>query len=121
MNHHLANFQKVLAIYLSRGKQAITALENGEYDEADRLVQLHKAAFFNLRALEFFVPVSSLNDDMLETWKEAISVNDCLESCLYENRKQLNHQLHSLREAQRMIPKFKSSISTLSRGFQRGV
>lgn len=94
----------VLAVYLDRGRQAVKALHEGRFDEAQEILLLRNAAFHNFKAVDALAMANGCDvasdDQTLDLWSDIRKIDVELNAALAIARdatKELHDKIHIAR------------------------
>lgn len=120
----LENLEKILRIYLGRGKQILEALSSQQVEEALELMTWRKAAFHNFKVMDHQMVLRSphyhAEEPFLDLIAQVNDVNQQLEGYMSDFNLGLGSQLSALRYAKGKLNKFKS-LNESSKRFQMEV
>ena len=107
--------KSTLKVYLDRGIEALSAIENQDWDQLDHIFKMRKAAFHNFKVMDSLYGSPTQEDQLFDLWKDVEQINKKLEKSIGGMSVGLRAQLSSLKKHKDKIGKFHSGSQNPTR------
>jgi hypothetical protein len=112
MDPDLLRLREVLNAYIRRGRKALEALEQEQWDTFEKAMRWKKAAFLHFRALDYIVeqkqPGYLATHEWQEVWTEMEGLDRRLTDEMERAKDKLHRQIHRVTQHRAALKKFQS-------------
>ncbi len=99
-----------MRVYLERGRLALALMKEQRWDEAERMLNLRKAAYHNYMTADFLAHSPEREETLQDLWRDVVIINDHLMEYMESSRDMLAAELAEMRSKREAIGKYHSGI-----------